>query len=69
MKARIKIEATVDVSKNDYRALEAASPLELVQTAQMQGARISASVERTRKPAEPKQEESAPEEEKDNDRS
>jgi len=49
MKARIRIEATVDISKNDYKTLESAGPVELVQTAQMQGVEISTSVEKTRK--------------------
>jgi len=55
MRAKIKIEATVDISKGDYETLKAASPLELVQTAQMQGAKISASVEKTRNAAKEEQ--------------
>jgi len=51
MKAKIKVEATVDVGRKDYKALEAAGPLELVQTAQMQGAKISTSVEKARQTA------------------
>ncbi len=49
MKARIIVEATVDISKGDYKALKAAGPLELVQTAQMQDAKISTSVEKVKK--------------------
>jgi len=57
MRAKIRIETTVDVSKNDYKALEQASALELVQTAQMQGAKIKTVVENVRRPDRPKTDE------------
>lgn len=44
MKVKFTITGTVDVSKGDYNALEAASPLALVETANMQGAKMSKSV-------------------------
>jgi len=59
MKAKIKIEATLDISRGDYETLKAAGPVELVQTAQMQGAKISTRVERTRSAVKDEQEETA----------
>lgn len=50
MKVRVRIEATVEVSGNDLKALKTANPLELVQTALMQGAKIRSSIEKATGP-------------------
>ena len=46
MKAKIRVEATVDISPEDYSDLKKAGGAELVMTAQAQGAKMSAKVER-----------------------